>query len=454
MSLIQFLRILMARKAIILATFFACLLTAIATVSVLPPRYEAHSKVMMDVVKPDPVTGQVLGTNFLRAYTSTQIELIKDLRTAGKVVDQLGWANDPALVARFSRENTDPGADVRQWLARQISDNTQPRIIEGSNILDIVYTGDSPETARQLAELIRTSYIDQTLEQRRESAGKSADWYREQTEKAKKALEFAEAARTKFGKENGIAIQANNQDLDSTKLEALNQQSVAALNGQPAAPPIAVPVSPAQMQLDQLDQQIAQAAITLGANHPSYQALQRQRAAMASSVGKTQIIRQPGGGGVRQIENAFEAQRARVIGNREKLDKLDALQREVELKKEQYQKTAQRASELRLEADSGEAGVSILGPPSTSDKPSFPNIPLVLTGAIAFGLGLGVLLGLLVELLNRRVRSDADLEDSARAPVFAIVGVQRNPDGIVNKLIRIIDRRQRKRAEAALEAAE
>jgi polysaccharide biosynthesis transport protein len=459
-SLIQFLRILWARKAIILATFLGCLIAALLTVTVLPERYQAHSKVMLDVVKPDPVTGQVIATNFLRAYTSTQIELIKDMRTAGRVVDQLGWANNPALVARFSRENTDPGADVRQWLSRQISDGTEPRMIEGSNILDIVYTGDSPESARQLAELIRTAYIEQALEQRRESAGKSADWYREQSEKAKKALEFAEGARTKFAKENGIAIQANNVDIDSAKLDALNQQSVAVLNTPiiPAAPAVTVAASPAQMQLDQLDQQIAQAATTLGANHPTFEALQRQRRALAASASRQQVIQAPsrgsGGGGAQKITSAFEAQRSRVIANREKLDKLDAFQREVDLKKDQYQKAAQRASELRLEADTGEAGMSILGPPSTSDKPSFPNIPLVVGASIAFGLGLGVLLGLLVELLNRRVRSDDDLADSAHAPVLAIVGISRNPDGMINKLIRLIDRRKRQDITLVPEAAE
>ena len=68
--------------------------------SLLPQRYEAQSRVLIDVTKPDALMGQV-SQNTMGAYIATQLKLIKDVQTAGLVVDSLGWAVDPANQAAF-----------------------------------------------------------------------------------------------------------------------------------------------------------------------------------------------------------------------------------------------------------------------------------------------------------------------------------------------------------------
>lgn len=419
MSLIQFLRMLYARRMIVLATLLSCLITATLTAFILPPRYEAQARLMLDVLKPDPVTGQVMSNNFMRAYTVTQIEMIKGTAVAGRVVDQLGWANDPSMLARYAKENTDPGADARMWLARQVSDNIKANVLDGSNILEIVYDGPSAEAAKQMTDLIRQSYKDEALDAKRKSAGEDADWFGIQAAKAKKALEIAEAERTAYAKANNIVLQPGNMDLESSKLATLSQQSAAAV----AAPAMVggAAMNPAQAQLETINQQLAQAAATLGPNHPTYQALLRQKKlyeSFAAKSGGPSAV----GGGAAAIESAFERQRARVVGDRDKVDQLQRMENDVALKRDQYLKSAQRFADLRLEADTTNAQITDLGPTTGSTRPSFPNRPLIIGSAIASGLGLGILLALLVELLNRRVRSEDDLAGAASAPVFATVG--------------------------------
>ena len=85
MSLMQFLRMLHARRMIVLAAFLSCLLTAAITAFVLPPRYEARARVMLDVLKPDPITGQVMTNSFMRAYTVTQVEMMKGSGVSGRI---------------------------------------------------------------------------------------------------------------------------------------------------------------------------------------------------------------------------------------------------------------------------------------------------------------------------------------------------------------------------------
>jgi len=178
-----------------------------------------------------------------------------------------------------------------------------------------------------------------------------------------------------------------------------------------------------------VEQQLAQATQTLGPNHPTYQALVRKRAALMQSA--SQMASSAGGmaGAARasfgELDRAYETQKARVIGMRDKLDKLNQLQRVVDLRRDQYEKAAQRAADLRLQSDIVDTGLTILGSAVAPTKPDFPKKPLIIFGALAFGGGLGLVLALLIEMLGRRVRSIDDLEDAIGAPVLAVVSEAR-----------------------------
>ncbi|MFM5915020.1 MAG: hypothetical protein ACKOPR_09830, partial [Chakrabartia godavariana] len=148
------------------------------------------------------------------------------------------------------------------------------------------------------------------------------------------------------------------------------------------------------------------------------------------------------GGGSAAIENAYERQRARVVGDRDKVDQLQRMENDVALKRDQYLKAAQRFADLRLEADTTNAQITDMGPTTGSTTPSFPKRPLIIGSATAAGLGLGILLALLVELLNRRVRSEDDLNGAAGAPVFATVGAHKR-NWLLTRLLHILEGRRK-----------
>src|SRR3546814_4717896 len=114
----------------------------------VPKYYEGKSRVELNVVKPDPVTGEAISPNFMRAYTRTQSELIKDERTLGVVADKLGWTENPAYAEAYQDATGGTGVSYRTWLAQLLSKNTDARLLEGSNILEIVYLGTNPDEAR------------------------------------------------------------------------------------------------------------------------------------------------------------------------------------------------------------------------------------------------------------------------------------------------------------------
>ncbi len=417
MNIIQFFRILWARRWIILPAFLVCVATAAIVVQFLPERYKATTRLVLETFKPDPVTGQVMASQFMRAYVQTQTEMIEDYATAGRVVDELGWANDPANIAAFNASSAAGTGDIRRWLAKGIMANVNANVIEGSNILQITYSDSSPERAERIANLIRTAFLAQSLAEKRAAATKSADWYAQQAESARQALLAAVEARTAFVKKSGIVLTETGTDLDTQKLSQLSGQAAV-----PAAPAAAAGMGPAQLQLAQIDQQIQQAATNLGPNHPAFQALQRQREVYAKAAAQERA-QAAGGAGSQQgaLQSAANAQRARVLGNRQDVDQLAQLQRDVTLKQDQYMKAAQRVADLRLEAMSNDTGMTTLSEASAPDTPYYPKVPMIIGGAAGFGLGLGLLVALLVELLARRVRSPEDLESAVDAPVLGVV---------------------------------
>lgn len=435
MSLLQFLRILFARRSIILAALLSCFVVATVTAFMLPKSYTATSRILLGQ-KDSLGEGSAPNDRGLSGYAQTQIQIIQDYRTAGRVVDALGWARDPDVIAAYN-ESVDPSQiDIRRWLAQGIIDSTEASLVPGTSIMEIAYTASTPEEAAQTADLIRDAYIEENLRFQRSGATKIADWYDEQAAKALAQLRAAEKARNDFARANSIVLDESNVDVESMKLRALTSESATAGINQPV-----VVSGGGVSQLDQLDAKIAQAAMTLGPNHPTMLAMRRERDMIASAPAATTT----GGSSAGAIMEAFNRQKSVVLGQSEKLDKLRQLQSEIDLRKDQYQKSTQRVAEFRLQSNVDDTGIMPLADAIVPSIPSFPNIPVVMGGSIAVGLGLGVLLALLTELLARRVRSADDLSYASGAPTFAIVGVSRKPDSFTAKIIRFLDRKKRRR---------
>lgn len=416
MSFVQFFRILWARRLVIIGATALCFLVAVAIGSFLPTRYTSTSRVMLDIVKPDPVTGQVMSSSFARTFFQTQAELIRDYRVTGAVVDDLGWTSSPQLRKQYENRNEADGRDFRRYLASIVAEGSKVNMVAGSNILEISYTGNNPETARIVADAIRKAYIDETLAFKRESAAQTAAWFDQQVIKVRDAVTAAETRKANFERTNDIILQDNNVDLESARLAALasaqQTQSAAALS---------VPMINAQaLQLAQMDARITSAAETLGPNHPDLQDLRRQRAVMADAAATAGQVTPAAPVGGPSIAGQVKAQTARVLGQREKLEELRRLQADVLVLKDQYNKTAVKAADAHQQADSEDTGLTLLGSAIAPTEPVSPNWPMILIGSLALGAALGVVVSLTTELVSRRVRGIEDLSRTG-VPVIAVL---------------------------------
>jgi len=306
------------------------------------------------------------------------------------------------------------------------SDRTNARFVSGT-IFEISFSSPYPLEAKTGAEALRQSFIDYTLIAKRQDATKTAQWFLQQADAARKSAEEAQLAKAAYERANGIVMQGDQAgsqtDVESARLSALVGAAAAAPTAA-AATPMNLS-SQSSLQLAQIDAALSQNAEKLGPNHPQMQQLRAQRALVASVVAKEQAAARAGPSNtamVGEIARELQEQKSKVIGQRDKVERLRQLQSEVDLRREQYKKTAERAADLTLEAGVADSGMSPLGVVVIPTKPAFPNKPLILGGAFGLGAGLGLVLAVLVELLNRRVRGVEDLDFEGGLECLAVVG--------------------------------
>jgi capsular polysaccharide biosynthesis protein len=79
----------------------------------------------------------------------------------------------------------------------------------------------------------------------------------------------------------------------------------------------------------------------------------------------------------------------------------------------------QRHTQVRLESRLDQTDIAVLNAAIPPLVPTFPKIPLNIVLSIFIGLMLGAGAALLLEMMNRRVRSRDDLAYAAGVPVLA-----------------------------------
>lgn len=425
MNLKQLFRILAARRKIVFSATLACLAAAILSGLIIPARYKATSRVLLDLVKPDPVTGQIVASQFARAYVQTQTELIRDYRVAGKVVDSLGWTNSPVIASAYAARSAGDNRDLRRWIAQQLIDNTRATLVEGSNILEISYIASDPQVAAQVADAIRQAYVDQTVAFKRDDAIEDGRWFRRQVDSIRSELTAAEARKSSFEKANGIVIGEDNIDEESRRLSALASSSP-----QASAPSISMGGgggNPMAGQLAQADAAIANAERTLGPNNPDLINMKQQRAAIAaagrSAGGGRPVVTGPRGPSLNAM---YGSQITKVLSQRGKVDEARKLAVDVAVLRDQYQKTLGKAADLDQQAASTDSGLTLLGNATAPQTALWPRWWLILFGSLALGLAIGTLAALLTELARPRVRGIEDL-DFDDVPVIGVMSAPRRP---------------------------
>ena len=102
-------------------------------------------------------------------------------------------------------------------------------------------------------------------------------------------------------------------------------------------------------------------------------------------------------------------------------DEIPTLMREVESAQRAYDVALERYNQSALQSRINQTNVVLLNPASYPVNPSSPKVKRNMVLSVFFGTMLGLGFALLMELFDRRVRSEHDLSEALGVPVLGML---------------------------------
>lgn len=444
MNLTQFLLILRARYKIILSTLLLVFGVTLIVVLFLPKTYTATTSLVLNYKGMDPVTGQTLPSQLMPGYMATQIDIINSKPVALRVVDDLKLA-DSARVKQQFNEATGGTGSIRDWLANLLSSNLIVEPARDSGVLNISYKSGDPQFAATLANAFASAYQNIAVQLKIEPSKKATTYFEGQIKILRDNFEQAQRKLSKYQQDNNIDNADNRLDVESARLNELSSQLVvvqglavdansrlqqAQMNAGSSPDVMSNPVIQSlKGQLLTAQAKFAEISQRLSPNHPQYKSakaeLDKLSANLNQQIGQASAGIRSNAGIQKQrevdIRNALAAQRKKVMDLNLARDELKLLQNEVNAAQHAYEAAANRYTETRLQAHSTQSDIAILNEAVAPRAPTGPKSMLLLMLAFMLGSMLGLGLAIVMEMIDRRVRSSRDLIEVLNVPVLGVI---------------------------------
>jgi polysaccharide biosynthesis transport protein len=443
MTFQQLLLILRARYKVLLFALLATVATTV-TISVwLPKQYIATAAVVIDLKSPDMLSGLILQGMLAPAYLTTQVDIINSDRVA-KVAAKLLRMQENGI-ANLAGLESNPGKDSQaDLLTRRLQKGLEAKPSRESNLININYTGTDPDFAAAAANAFAQAYINVNLDLRVAPARQYANFFDEQVRSARARLEKTQLALTKYQQKNGIISADEGLDYETAKLNETSSL-LTGVQGQTTdsqskrqnvkADTVAEVMQSAlinslKTDISRLESKLTESSGNLGKNHPQMLRseaeldtlkgqLEAETQKITSSIETTfQVSKQR----EQQLQSALAAQKARVLVLNRQRDQLNVLRRDLESAQRAFELVSQKASQTNIESQTNQTNIALLNPASAPTDPSRPRVLFNTLISVFLGLLLGMGAALMLELLNRRVRSSQDLADALGLPVLGTIG--------------------------------
>jgi len=442
MSIAQYLRIIWARKWLVLALLLlTTLVGTLITLFALSKQYQAEASMVVEV-RNDPVLGALAPGLASPAYLATQIEILKSDRVAGRVVKMLGVERSPAAVQQW-RESTDAKIPLDRYFAALLQKGLSVEPSRGSNVINITFVNPDAAFAAAAANAFAQAYMDVSVELRVEPARQSATWLDDQTTKLRTTLETSQAKLSKFQQDKGIVVTDERIDQETARLNVLLAQLAQAQAeqidtamrqrnaGSELSPEVLASgsVQTLKAQLAIAETRLTEISSNYGPNHPQRQAVEAQVRELKQQVA-AEVRRVSGGSSVAnrgsaqkvaELQSMADGQKRQVLTMRSVRDQMAVLQRDVDNAQRAYEGVSQRATALSLEGQNTQANVRLLSPAVEPYTPARPKVVINILASVFGGALLGALAAFGLEMINRRVRSTEDLMSLAGVPVIGVL---------------------------------
>lgn len=446
MSFNQVLAILRARWVILAAIVGLAVVVSAGVSLLLPKQYTSTSTVVVDVKSPDPVVGMVLPGMMTPGYMATQIDLIQSERVARRVIDTLRLSEAPVLREQWQQATKGRG-DFKVWIAETLGKSLKIEPSRESNVINISYSATDPNFAMAMVNAYVDAYIAATADLRVEPAKQFSTLFESLSTQLRTRLEKAQERLSEYQKSTGLMATDERLDVETARLNDLSGQVVTlqaleadasgrqrqarSIDGGDKSTEVLNNPGVAALKADLARQEVKldELSARFGDAHPQVlEAKENIRSARAKLSAEINRVRGSLGINADVMHSRVSAAQAELEKQREKLLRLkeqrnnaSVLSRDVENLQKAYDAVQARLNQSNIEAQATQTNLAVLKYGSMPLAPSSPRIFLNVAVALFVGILVAVGTALMVELLDRRVRTNADIVEVLNLPIIGVM---------------------------------
>ncbi len=431
---------LRARFGIFSATLAITVLVATIVSVLWPKSYRATTSLVVDTRNEQSLSdsNRLAAARERIGYMQTQVDILASPKVAIRVVNDLHLAESPKTVAQFAKRKQTYGS-IEEWLADVLRHGVEVNTSQ-SDVLEVNYVADNPESAAAIANGFAKAYMDTMLELRVQPTRQAAEWFDEQLKTLRGDLESAQARVTSYQREHGIVSADERLDVEQQRLAELSTQVLEAeqrtlmLRGREqeirdavthGASVEQIPGAEASEQVVRMrmellagQSKLEMLATQYGERYPEYRRqlaenANRERALAAElrkAADRATSLRQESERRQGELRASLDAQRARLLALRTGRDELGVLSNNAETAQRAYDTAMQRFVVNQVESRASQANVSLLNAATAPTDAYRPKVLLNIILSILVGTLLGVAFAVVRELTDRHVRTLSDLD--------------------------------------------
>ncbi|CAN5255145.1 hypothetical protein BH10PSE12_BH10PSE12_05190 [soil metagenome] len=439
------------RKIVAIITAIIVALMAVYLV-VAPRTYQTTASLYFDKSAPDPLKSDTAGANQDNNKLETEADIIRSTKVVQQVIKAMPVAERKAYQDEWVSQ-AKSGAPFEDWLRGKLLSAIKVTTQSDTRVLTIDATASQPKKAAELANSFATGYVATQRQLSTQPAQEYAKFLSGNMASARADVQRAEGALSSFVKATGIS---NNGNLDANATEyagtavqlAASQAAAAGAANMRGALEQGIADAQRTETVQRLNgdystklAQVNQLAATLGPNHPQLQSARAEldtiqarlksetaRAANTFANSRSAEIASASAAAAAQagqLQSAASSQKSALVAMSSNLGKFTTLQQDLATAQQRYNDLSGRASQMQLRGNLPLANVSQLDTAEVPDHATNPKVGLLSLLALLLGLAVGAGVAILLEYLNPRVRTLANVERLIGVPVVARLSLPR-----------------------------
>ncbi|MBN2432205.1 MAG: polysaccharide biosynthesis tyrosine autokinase [Acidobacteria bacterium] len=481
--LVDYWRIILKRKWVILLCFLIATVTVFIANMKMTPIYKATATIKIapeqsNILPYKDVVADSAGWAARDEYVQTQHRILRSKSLADRVINAMHLDEDTRFIGRDERSFLDDlKATVAGWFspggneaAESAADKPYPvtqsqyspwvgaflgglevEPVRDTQLVQVSFNSPDPHLAYEVINTFANEFIQHNFETRYQATNQATDFLQKQITQLQARLEKSEENLIYYARDKNIMVLDQQQDVVFQKLAELNAALTAAQSERikkeslyKIATSIKDPLSnfpnmlrnnvieELERELAQRKQEYAKMSSTFTDEWPEMRAMVRQmeetekqlrrekEEAIANTITEYETARQQ----ERLLQEAFEIQSELSNAVKEHLIQYNILKREVDTNKNIYEGMLQRLKEASVATGLKSSNIEIVDRAEVPGAPAKPKKTMNLLMGMIVGLLVGVGMAFFLEYIDNTIKTPEEVETLTSLPALGLIPSQ------------------------------